>query len=114
MRRVCLVMFLSACLEAAVPGWTGSAVCATCHRRIYQSYMRTPMARSSGAVGTGLIQEAFENASFSHASSGFEYRVSREAERYSLKFGKKTGELSGAKALKYFVGSGVAARSYLI
>ena len=49
---------LSACASARAE--TGSAACAACHSNIYKSYMRTPMAVSSGRVGAGGFQEKFD------------------------------------------------------
>src|SRR5205823_266402 len=63
-----------ACLLATAARAAGNP-CAECHAAISASYARTPMAQSSGAVGSGLIRETFERASFRHAASGFEYRV---------------------------------------
>ena len=71
------------------------------------------MANSSGAVGQGLIRETFPQ-SFDHARTGFRYRVDRKPGAIALEFEKTDGTLKGAKELLYFVGSGAAARSYLI
>ena len=91
-----------------------SADCASCHSAIYESYRRTPMAASSGAAGGSAI-ESFADASFTHAASGFRYRVSRSANAYWLEFEKNAdARLHGKKRLAWFVGSGAAARSYLL
>ena len=98
----------------AAPDGTASEECAQCHRQIYDSYARTPMAQSSGPVGGGLIQEKFDQAVFEHAPTGFRYRVFRNREGYFVEFVKPDGTLRGAKRLPYFVGSGATARSYLL
>jgi len=77
--------------------------CRPCHRAIYDAYRRTPMANSAGRVDGPLPPGEFR-----HAASGFRYRVAGAA----VSFDK--GALLGSKTLAYFVGSGAAARSYLI
>ena len=89
---------------------SGSAVCAPCHRAIYESYRATPMARSARKLDPGAAPERFERASFTHAGSGFRYRVSG----YTLEFDNPSTALTGTKRLAYAVGSGVRAFSYLI
>jgi hypothetical protein len=46
------------------------AACAGCHREIYDSYQRTPMAQASGAAIDGLLP-----GEFTHAASGVHYRL---------------------------------------
>ena len=92
----------------------GSAVCAECHRAIYDTYRQTPMARSSGRAGDPPSPEKFARAAFDHAPTGFQYRVSRKDGAYLLEFAKSDGTLRGAKPLPYFIGSGATARSYLL
>ena len=92
-----------------------SAACAACHRAIYESYQRTPMAATSGQAGKGVPAESFANAAFTHAASGFRYRVSRSGGGYWMDFEKAAdGSLHGRKPLVYFAGSGAVARSYLM
>jgi len=93
----------------------GSSDCAPCHRRIYNNYTLTPMAASSGKVGSGPIRESFERSRFTHGKSAIEYRVRSGKSGYSFEFGStRDGKLRGEKRLSYFVGSGAVARSYLI
>lgn len=103
-------------LSAAGPSWVGSETCAACHAAIYKRYMSTPMARSSGVIGQGALLERFDNAAFTHERTGYRYRVSRTGSRYFLEFEKGTGpaRVAGGRPLPYFVGSGAAARSYLL
>ena len=104
MRFACLL----ALFAAAAGADTGSRACAECHRAIYEKYMRTPMARSSGAVHG----ESAAPADFS--ASGFRYRVRRDHGVLSFGFEKPDGSSAGSKSLPYFVGSGATARSYLM
>ena len=99
--------------EAALPpGYAGSAVCATCHRATYLEYQKTAMALSSGA--TAQPSELLSKAKFSDPARQFHYQVARDNGGLSFQFAAASGSLSGRKALPYFVGSGSAARSYLI
>lgn len=92
-----------------------SASCAGCHREIYESYRTTPMASSSGRIGEGPFREDFTRSTFHHAQSGFTYRVSRDAGQIFFEFENPSApQLSGRKPISYFVGSGAAARSYLL
>jgi len=87
-------------------GETGSEVCAACHHEIFDSYQKTGMARSSGAV-TGIEVEG----AFTHKPSGVGYRVFREAGAAWFSF--DVGGVQGRRPLEYFVGSGTVGRSFL-
>lgn len=93
----------------------GSAVCEPCHRAIYQTYTRTPMALSAGRVGSGAFREKFDKSEFSHDRSGVRYRVSTERKGYFFDFDKAAPEatIHGSKPLEFFIGSGAVGRSYL-
>ncbi len=92
----------------------GSQDCATCHRAIYESYRRTPMALSGAPQGEGIAHETFERAAFTDAKSGYSYRVSVENGTYTLRFDNAAAGVHGAKTLAYAIGSGATARSYLL
>jgi predicted CXXCH cytochrome family protein len=94
---------------------TGSAACAPCHATVFASYMRTPMALSSGRTGSGSFAESFERGEFSHAPSGIRYRVHPDEKKPSFDFDlTDTGlRIQGSRPLQYFVGSGTVGRSYL-
>ena len=55
----------STTVPAQPPAEVGNAACRPCHRQIYDTYVRTPMARTSGPARAGLIEGAF-----THARSG--------------------------------------------
>jgi hypothetical protein len=97
------------CVAPAAHG-VESRVCGTCHREIYATYMRTPMARSSGAVDAAA--ERLENAAFD--AGGFRYKLSRNRGGLFVEFARQDGTLHGSKRLAYFIGSGATARSYAI
>jgi hypothetical protein len=97
----------------------GSQACASCHAAIYRSFMRTQMAQSSGRVGTQESREQFDRAEFRDSSGAFAYTVGRGASGYYFDFrqqGKpvRSRPIEGRRPLDYFVGSGNAARSYII
>ena len=113
-RMVALIACSPFTAAMGAPDGAATRECAPCHRAIYEGYSQTPMAQSSGRVGSGLIRESFDNAIFDHAPSGFRYRVVRNDGHYFVEFGKPDGTLRGSKALPYYVGSGATARSYLL
>lgn len=78
--------------------------------------MRTPMARSSGRVGTAEARERFDSAEFRDAKGAFAYAVSHQGAAYFFEFRQQGAKqpVEGRRQLDYFVGSGHAARSYLI
>jgi len=77
-------------------------------------------------VGTGQPRESFDRNEFRDSLGAFAYRVGQEAGSYFLEFrqqgGKQpgtllpgtAGQIQGRRRLEYFVGSGAAARSYLL
>jgi hypothetical protein len=72
------------------------------------------MAASSGEAGRSS-REKFDRADFTHAATGFRYRVSQDAGGLWMEFEKAAdARLQGKKGLAYFVGSGAVARSYLL
>jgi hypothetical protein len=112
------LVLLELALAAGSAAWPqtkpGSNLCASCHPAIYASYRTTPMASSARKLDPTSVPETFDHASFDHAASGFQYRVSVANSGYVLRFEKGTGGLSGQKTLAYAIGSGARARSYLI
>jgi len=85
-----------------------------CHPAIYRSFMQTPMARSSGRSGTG--NEHFDRTEFGDSRNAFTYRVGQENGTYYFEFREQNSAqaVQGRRQLEYFVGSGSAARSYLL
>ena len=74
------------------------------------------MANGSGRVGTGEMHERFDRTEFRDSRGAFSYRVGRQAGSYSFEFLQQgtTQPIQGRRQLEYFVGSGAAARSYLL
>ena len=100
----------------------GSQACASCHAAIYRSFMRTQIAQSSGPVGTAEAKEQFDRTEFRDSSGAFAYTVGRDAGGYYFEFRQQVTSqrpvtspaIEGRRPLAYFVGSGTAARSYII
>jgi predicted CXXCH cytochrome family protein len=88
------------------------AACAGCHKEIYDSYQRTPMAQASGAAINGLLP-----GEFTHAASGVHYRLFLRDGRAWLSYDRPNAPpeyaLKGEQELTYFVGSGRRGRTYL-
>ncbi|HEY7392012.1 MAG TPA: multiheme c-type cytochrome, partial [Bryobacteraceae bacterium] len=101
------------CLRGA--DFVGSQACASCHAAIYRSFLRTPMAHSSGRVGTEEPKETFDRTEFRDSHGAVTYHVGQETGKYFFEFRQQgTKEpIQGRRPLEYFVGSGAAARSYL-
>jgi predicted CXXCH cytochrome family protein len=87
-------------------------VCATCHRAIYTSYRKTPMARASGPAAEGLLP-----GEFTHAPSGVHYRLFLRDGRAWLAYDRPHApaerSLNGERELQFFIGSGTRGRTYL-
>jgi Tetratricopeptide repeat/Cytochrome c554 and c-prime len=74
------------------------------------------MANGSGRVGTGEPHERFDRTEFRDSGGAFAYRVSQDGGKYFLDFQRQGTKqpIEGHRQLEYFVGSGAAARSYLL
>ena len=86
------------------------AVCASCHRTIYERYEKTPMANASGPAADG-----YQPADFVHGASGVHYKISEEAGRVWLSYERRDASrpLEGREELRYFIGSGKRGRTFL-
>ena len=112
MRRVIGLLSFWICFlvcPAGIRAQTGAeTACAGCHRAIYESYLRTGMAQSSGRVGIGPFQESTAKASFTQGAA--EYEVARESSGFVLRV--TDGGATAKRTLDYFIGSGRTGRSY--
>ena len=113
--RYSLALALIAPLVAADPQWVGSGACQSCHPAIYEAYKKTPMATSSGIVGTGAVQENLREAGFEHSASGYRYRLKRSGEgKLELEWAKRDSKSVHRALMSLYIGSGTVARSYAI
>ncbi len=87
-------------------------VCANCHRQIYDSWARTPMAQASGPAAEGFIP-----ADFTHAASGVHYRVYLDLGQVWLSYERPNAPsnraLQGKQLLLFYLGSGRRGRTWL-
>lgn len=90
-------------------GYAENRACAGCHAALYQSYLKTPMARASGPASDDLMP-----ADFTHRPSGVHYHIFRDGGRAWLTF-ERPGDplMRGKRELLYYIGSGRRGRSYL-
>jgi hypothetical protein len=87
----------------------GNEACAKCHARIYESYMRTAMAHSSGPADENLIA-----GEFTHKPSGVHYAVYRDVGKIRLSFERPGDPLvHGKREFLYYIGQGRRGRTYL-
>jgi predicted CXXCH cytochrome family protein len=95
--------------EISTNGYVGNEVCARCHATIVESYSRTNMARASG-----LANENFIPADFTHKNSGVHYRIYEEGGRVWLSFDRPSDpSVHGKRELLYYLGSGHRGLTYL-
>ncbi len=89
------------------------AVCASCHKAIYEHYEQTAMARGSGIATDGLLPGSFHDK-----TSGIDYSVFKRDRAawmtYNRAANSKQSELSGEQQLLYYIGSGHRGRTYLM
>ncbi len=113
--RLLLACLASHCAFGA--DFVGNKACTPCHAAIYRSYTQTPMAQSSGKVGTQDRKESFGSAQFRDAHGAFTYTVRPD---YQFEFAQTgpgqpgVAPIAGIRNLPYFVGSSSAARTFLI
>ncbi len=107
------LLAISGALAAQAADFVGNKACASCHPVVYRSYLQTPMAQSSGKVGTQEFRESFARAEFRDNFSAFSYKVLPD---YRFEFVQQRARqpITGMRALSYFIGSGAAARTFLI
>lgn len=115
-----LELMLALWMQAVAPGQgagqpreVGSKVCAGCHKAIYDGYVKTGMARSTGVVGADAHKESFAAGVFRDEALGVEYRVAAGKEGYTMRFARAATGVRGERTLRWFVGSGLVGRSYL-
>ena len=86
------------------------AVCAACHRDIYERYRITPMGHASGPAIDGFIP-----ADFVHKVSGVHYKVFQQDGRVWMSYQRDDPArlLNGRTELRFFLGSGKRGRTYL-
>lgn len=85
------------------------AVCARCHEKIYQSYLKTSMAKASG-----LVSKRFDPGAFDDKLSQVNYTIEKINGHPTLAWKDlRDHELSGHRDLIYFFGSGHLGTTWL-
>ena len=112
---ICLLLFaasMPAVLAANLrpsPVRDADTVCARCHKRIYRSYLDTPMANASG-----LAMEKLRPGTFMQAASATEYKISVRDNQGELSYQSlKDPSVGGRLPLSYFLGSGHLGTTFL-
>ena len=114
MPRVCVLLFAAFAMAggaganaqagASLQAEDPDAVCAMCHRQIYESWKRTPMANASGPAAQGFIP-----GDFTYVPSGVHYRMMLDAGQLWLTYERPNAPpgraLSGKVELRYYLGS---------
>ncbi|MEO8370410.1 MAG: tetratricopeptide repeat protein [Candidatus Solibacter sp.] len=102
---------LASIAAAQPPGYAEANSCAACHAKLAESYARTGMARSFGAITQGSALPAMKDGELRHDAS---------AQTFSLAVRDGVAWLRRAqdafvieKPVNYWIGSGNHARSYL-
>ena len=109
--RLFAAFLLFVCAAAAQPGYADPKACATCHPQIAETYARTGMARSFGAIETGAALPPMPGGAFRHDASQQLFSLPvRDGKTYLRR--EQDGN-SLEKQVSYWIGSGNHARSYL-
>ena len=111
------MLFLLLLCSPRTPGQTGhaasvrdaDAVCGSCHREIFEEYLKTSMANASGLASNRVL-----SGSYIHPSSGVTYSVTKEDGGALLHYSiPSTPPIEGQERLEYFLGSGHLGLTYL-
>src|SRR5215469_1700296 len=86
-----------------------SQVCAGCHADIFKRYLKTPMARTSGVVGSVNAPLAI-TTEFLDSQTATQFRLARKGGGTFLSFAQV--DAAGERRLDYFLGAGLTGRSY--
>lgn len=115
---VCLLVPLTALLAGQETGYLDPAVCAACHRGIYDTYRRTGMGRSFYRYGPeNAVEDYARNNTYYHGPSDRYYTMYRRGDRYYQRrhqIGPGGGQIHVVeKEIHFVLGSGNHSRTYL-
>ena len=106
---LCLGMARAQQSATALPVRTADAVCANCHREIFEKYLNTPMANASG-----LALDKFQPGTLNHKPSGATYQLFVRDNQAMLSLqSAREPHASEERQLDYFLGSGHLGITYL-
>jgi len=110
--RLCVEIALSlVSVLPAQPGYTDPNACAVCHAQIAETYARTGMARSFGAIAPGAALPPMAGGTFRHDASEQIFSLPVRHGKAYLRREQDSSVLE--KEVSYWIGSGNHARSYL-
>jgi hypothetical protein len=96
-------------VKTASPVRGADAICANCHREIFEKYLTTPMANASGSAA-----ERFKSGVVNHRASGVVYKIFMHDAQPMLSIQEVHDPLANTKRkLDYFLGSGHLGITYL-
>ena len=110
----CFVKFLMLLTVLAARGQTPTPValfdqpCAKCHAKIFNEYLKTPMANASGPAADKVIASTLAK-SYGKVS----YSISSESSQLLLYYSQVAPPIEGSRTLEYFLGSGHLGTTYL-
>jgi hypothetical protein len=102
---------------SATPVRQADAACARCHRQIFDSYLKTPMANASGAASDRMLPGSYHDS-----SSNVDYRFYTAPDGEWMSYDRPPDHatdaaprpaLDGKYKLQYFLGSGHLGLTYL-
>ena len=101
--------FAIAGAQVASPVRVADAPCASCHREIFEKYLKTPMANASGSAA-----ERFKPGTLNHKASGVIYKIFMRDAQPILSFQEaQEPNVITERKLDYFLGSGHLGITYL-
>jgi len=103
--------FLLVLCAAAQSGYVDPKACAVCHPQIAETYGRTGMARSFGAIAPGAALPLIPGGTFRHEASQQIFSLPVRGGKTYLR--REQDDSSLERPLDYWIGSGNHARSYL-
>lgn len=106
---ISLMMVLRSAALKPTPVREADAKCASCHAKIYRSYLNTPMANASG-----LAMENLRPGIYVHSPSNTEYNIAARDGGVELAYRALSAPgVAGQMHLDYFLGSGHLGTTYL-
>jgi tetratricopeptide repeat protein/cytochrome c554/c'-like protein len=106
--------WLSQVSQPAADEYIGNAACAGCHSGLSNSFLKTPMALSSGPMDGSVFQENPGANRIRHDKTGFVYTIRKGAGATVMEFERETPEaIRGERKIDFYIGSGNHGRGYV-
>src|SRR5260370_7166996 len=110
-RQLLLFSSFGLTLLSATPRgpFAGSLACARCHSNIAEAFSRTPMAQTSGRIGTAMSRLTSGTVSLFHSNSGYKFVVEVAPERrvaaFTISYSRGRSFVAGSIVPPLFFGS---------